>query len=89
MTKKWTKVYSGFESLHGFDEDLLWALQYEDVLPDGDFEGDLIITMEYQEEGMAKNDELKTKLEEMYLLMEGGDLSEAFTLLHNILDKKD
>jgi hypothetical protein len=34
-------------------------------------------------------DEIRPKLEEMYLMMEGGDISEAFTLLDKILDEKD
>ena len=50
MTKIWRKVYCGFESLIDIEEDILWAFEHEDVLPNGDFEGDLIVTMEYKEE---------------------------------------
>jgi len=36
---------------------------------------------------IPKMDEVRPKLEKMYLMMEDGDISEAFTLLDKILDK--
>jgi hypothetical protein len=47
-----TLVFGGFESLHGMDEDLMYAIQefLEKNDISSEFTGDLIISIKYQEE---------------------------------------
>jgi hypothetical protein len=45
--KKWIKEYQGFESLIDVEEDILWAFEQENVVPNGEWIGKLVITMEY------------------------------------------
>ena len=46
-TKIWIRDYDGFESLYGFDEEIIWALGNEDIVPCGEWQGTLRITLEY------------------------------------------
>lgn len=43
--------FNGFESLHGFDEDIMYALEdYEDRLfPEIEWQGTLKVTLEYED----------------------------------------
>ena len=51
MTKKWTKTYVTPESIIDVEEDIYWAFNHDDVVPDYEtWDGKLIITMEYVED---------------------------------------
>lgn len=57
MTKLWRKEYRGFESLVDIERDIFEAIEYEDVIPSGEPQGTLIVTLEYVPEDIAASGE--------------------------------
>ena len=45
MNTCWTKTYTGFESIMGFDEEWIEALH--SITPNGEYLGSIKITLEY------------------------------------------
>lgn len=50
MGKIWRKEYEGLESLNDCEEDIYWAIRDGDIVPNGKWQGTLVITLEYFEE---------------------------------------
>jgi hypothetical protein len=52
MKKKIIKKYNGFESIIDIEQDIYDILQYDDLIPDGEWLGTLTLTLEYEEENL-------------------------------------
>lgn len=45
--KVWHKDFTGFEDLYDLERDISDAIEYEHIVPNGEWQGTLRVTMEY------------------------------------------